>query len=143
MAYCTSTNVQSEFKNLVLGSGNVLTSAEVDDFIAQADARIDAAIGNYYTVPVTANSSALLVLKTLSIRITANRIRRILAIKAGNADLDIFAEEDTAIDEYLKKLADGELLLPGATLVDSTGGVFSYNVDNDIEQTFDVTEQQW
>lgn len=142
MAYCTSANVQSEFKNLVFSATSTVQSAECDDFIAQADARINSILGARYVVPVT-GTTALLIVKTFSIRIVTNRIKRILAIRAGLTELETFAEEDTEIEDALKEFASGEATLVDAVLLVSGGGVASYNVDNEITQTIDPTDQQW
>ena len=81
MAYSTNSDIQSEFKNLAYSSSGI-TSAEVDEFIAQEDAYIDGRIGNKYDTPVTASNSVK-ILKTISIQLVAARVKTILAVKTG------------------------------------------------------------
>ena len=55
MAYCTYTDVQSEFLKLDLSGNTKVTEAEVTEFIVQADYYIDSKLGNKYIVPARSN----------------------------------------------------------------------------------------
>jgi len=143
MAYSTNSDVQSEFKNLTYSSGGI-TSAEVDEFIDQEDAFIDGIVGRKYTTPIT-GTYALRIIKNISIQLVTSRIKRILAVKTGIPETEqdssgnLFGQAKTKLDD----IAAGRLLLSDATLGNTSDGVDSFAVSDDLEHIFKRDEQQW
>ena len=143
MAYSTNSDVQSEFKNLTYSSGGI-TSAEVDEFIDQEDAFIDGIVGRKYTTPIT-GTYALRIIKNISIQLVTSRIKRILAVKTGIPETEqdssgnLFGQAKTKLDD----IAAGRLLLSDATLGNTSDGVDSFAVSDDLEHIFKRDVQQW
>lgn len=145
MAYCTYANVASEFKNTTFSATSPVTDTEVTDIITQTDAEIDARLSTVYQTPITGASSIIL-LKTISIYISAARVSKIIEIKTGESDKDQprRVEERLAAEKMLQDIIKGVLPLVDATKKVSTGGVRSYTSDNTcIKPVFDVTKDQW
>lgn len=144
MAYCTNANVASEFKDITFSSSTIVTDTEVDAFIAQVDAMIDGKLGNKYTVPIT-GSGALLIVKMISIYLTAYRVQSILELKTGETDKETSARnknKDSA-EKMLEDIFSGKMKLTDATLSTSHDGVKGYTYSNDIEAAASVTTDMW
>ena len=143
MAYSTNSDIQSEFKNLAYSSSGI-TSAEVDEFIAQEDAYIDGRIGNKYDTPVTARNSVK-ILKTISIQLVAARVKTILAVKTGIPVTDQDSSSNLAVmaKEKLEQIVKGDLLLSDADLKTANDGVDSFAVSDSIDHVFDRDKDQW
>ena len=143
MAYCQTEDVQAEFKSLPLKSTAVFNTNKVERFIAESDAEIDARLSGVYETPITGDV-ALIIIRTISIWLTAGRLRDILQIKDGE-DAD---RKDEGVDytaKAHKMLADiisQDISLNDATLKQA-GGVTSYNSQNDVEAIFDKDTEQW
>lgn len=145
MAYATTANVASEFKNITFSSTTQVTDTEVARFITEAEAEIDARIGKKYTVPLT-NASDIAIVRQASVWMVADRVRKIMQVK------DISVEELKQgvrppggrrealklIDEILK----GDLEL-NADLLSSSNGIQSFTVDIDDPNTFERYDDQW
>lgn len=73
MSYCTTDQVQTEFKNnLPLDSG-ALSTATLEDWISEIDAYINGKLGLKYVVPVT-GTEALKICKYMSLSIPSIRL---------------------------------------------------------------------
>lgn len=144
MAYCTEANVQAEFKAISFGASTAVTSSQVAEFIAEVDAYIDGRIGLIYETPITGTAS-LLIMRMISRRLVANRIKGILAVKTGNSSTDQDAKQDTSeeVSELLEMIVNGEYRLSDATLRDSSNGVKSPNVSLVSAHTFQAGVKQW
>jgi phage gp36-like protein len=146
MAYCTYDNIQSEFKDVTFSTTTTaVTQTEVTAFISEVEAEIDGRIGVRYTTPIIGTSS-LLIMRMVSIFLTCSRISKILEIKTGEADKDQprRVEEAKAAYKIIDDIIAGKLILTDAVLRSSSnGGVRSYNYSNNIEQSIDVTIDQW
>ncbi len=143
MAYSLYTDVVNEFKNIDITNG-VITETKINEFISQADAYIDGRIGLIYQTPVTGTNS-LLILKKISIGLTAQRIANILELKSVVAEGDQAIPKDLIAEakEDLQLIVDRGLLLSDADEVTTTGGVSSYTGENTVERTFQQGTQQW
>lgn len=86
MAYTTVVLVQSMFRKLSIGAGTVITSTEVDQFILEADAEIDAKLTRYYEVPVT-GAESLKIVGTISRNKVAHLIKTILEVDSQKSEL--------------------------------------------------------
>lgn len=147
MAYSTTADVQAEFKSVTFGAGTTPTSTQVDGFISEADAEINARVGLKYTTPVT-GAESLKILKTISVGLVAGRIQRILETKQATPEL---ANQDTQVKDLakearskLKEIVAGTLPLPDATLVSTDGdGVKSSNYSAGVEHKFERDTDQW
>lgn len=144
MAYCTEAQVQAEFKQLDITSTTAIKTAQIAEFIAEADAEIDAIIGTRYTVPV-ASGNALLLCRMMSRALVRERVAGVLAIKSGNdktkQDASLMKRED--VIKLATKISKGEIAFEGADLINSDGGVKSYVSSNTVERTFKRGDKQW
>jgi phage gp36-like protein len=143
--YCTVDEIRAEFKDIRIESDTPITETEVENFILEESAFIDANISSKYKTPIdTLNMPvSALVLKKICRTRTAMRIKMILMVKTGDEGLDqqIRGFQKEAAD-WLKKIKDGTIQLPDASLSD-TDSLRSFNADQGVENFFDVTKQQW
>lgn len=147
MGYSTSAEIQSDFKNLPLSTTTLVTTADVDQFIVEADALIDSFIGMKYEVPVTGGASALSLLKLFSRTLVADRIKKIMEVKQTqntSANQDVRGAYSTKdVMAALKQIQTGDLKLSGATSLVSGGGFYSKNNASNVEPTFKKGCKQW
>lgn len=144
MAYSTTTQIQSEFKDITFSSTSAVTDTEVADIISMTDAEIDGRLGVRYTVPITGTSS-LLICRTISTFITAARVSKIIEVKTGESDRDMprrIEERNNAL-KMIEDIVSGKMLLSDAVAKGSKRGVRSYTYENDIQPAIDVTQEQW
>ena len=147
MAYCTLTEVQSEFKNVTFTATSLVSDSDVNAFILQADALINSYVSKRYDLPIDIASEGFQFLKMLSCGIVAERVRSILEVKqATNKDgaqnprrpLDM-----QNIMSMLKDIASGKAPLVGVIAPSAGLGVYSENVANSIEPEFKKGSTQW
>ncbi len=147
MAYSTSTEVTSDFKNITFSTTTMVTTADVDQFIVEADALINSYIGMRYSTPVAADASTLALLKLFSRTLVADRIKKIMEVKQTTnttANQDVRGAYSTRdVMSQLKQIQNGDLKLSGATLNATGGGIFSNNVANAVEPVFKKGCKQW
>lgn len=147
MAYSIAADVESEFKNIEFSTDTFITLSDIDSFIMQADALINANVGMRYQIPVSADSDALALLKLYSITLVADRIKKILGVKqVTNTDANqdvrgVFTSKD--VIKALQDLKNGNMLLSGATLLQSPGGFSSYTEEHKICPTWKKDSVQW
>ena len=144
MAYATASDISSEFKNITFSSTTAVTDTEVTEFIDQESAYINSVIAGRYVVPVTGTES-LKTLKVICIELVAMRVKRIMAVKTGNVDTsqESLSNPSKSPHTKLNEIREGITLLTDATLKNSNGGVSSYTVTNNIENTFKRNTDQW
>ncbi len=146
MAYCTKAEVQAEFKQLSLDSGSLSTDT-LEQWIEEADALIDGRIGLKYSTPIVVGTSpkSFKIVRSLSRRLVAERVRNFLKVKTGDPEKDQegTTPEKKEIMQMLKDIQTGDLLLSDATLMNSDNVTKDYNSDNDIEHVFQAGEEQW
>jgi phage gp36-like protein len=147
MAYSTSAEVQADFKSLVFTSTTLVTSADVAQFIAEADALINSYIGMKYAVPITADADTLNLLKLFSRTLVADRIKKILEVKQASstsANQDVRGAYSTRdVMTSLNAIRKGELSLSGATSLISGAGFYSQNSTDNVTPEFKKGEKQW
>lgn len=144
MAYCTSSDVTKEFKNITFSATSSVTSDDVTEFISQADAFINSQLANKFSVPIT-GTEALKIVKRLSIWLVTGRIKSILKVKTGQDIGDQGTDSDLikmAKDE-LKDISKGKASLIDAPLFSTSDGVKSFAVDEGLEFTFKKDVDQW
>lgn len=144
MAYSQETDIEGEFKDVDFDTNTSVKSADITRFIAETDAYIDGKLGLRYQVPITGVSS-LLIMRMISVTLISERVKKILAVKTGDSkvDQDSLTDREKAMHKMLQEIVEGKILLSDATKLSSHGGVKAYNYDNDIEASFDVTQDQW
>ena len=153
MSYCSSVDISVELKHMKLGDANSqVKTADVEDFIDQADAVIDMYVGKRYETPIVGVKS-LQILRKISIDLVTYRVVKILDLSKSNPipDAQVVQEitEGSAYREsmkILKDIRDNLMSLPDATLLDSAGGLASFHTEagnSEITPFFDITKQQW
>jgi hypothetical protein len=143
MAYSLNTDVINEFKSIDTTNG-IITTAKITQWISEADAYIDGRICGIYTTPVTGTNS-LLILKTISIGIVAQRIAYILETKSITPKGDQYIPKNLIkeAEDKLKMIVERKLILSDATLATAHSGVRSYSSDNTVNRVFKQGEEQW
>src|ERR1035437_4082852 len=129
MAYCTNAEVSADFKNITFGVTGNVTSSAVDQFIAEADALINAYIGTVYTVPVTASGDGLNLLKLCSRSLVTGRIKKIMEVKqekSPDASQNIVGVllSPTMVMKILNDIQSKAIALSGAALLNSGQGFY-------------------
>jgi len=152
MPYSTNAQVASEFKQISFGASTPVTETEADRFITESDQEIDSMIGSRYSTPVSSSTSPLsiILLRQLSIWLTADRVARIYKVKIGVEDVN---QEGVTVNlrqralDVLEKIKKGEIKLSDATAASTQDGLTSYNAQNstdtDVTPTFEARTDQW
>ena len=148
MGYCTIQNIKSDFKGIEIeDAGTSIVTSEAQEIIDQTTAYINGRIGLKYVTPVTGGDDALLILKSICLYICGERVKNILEVKTGSGQLESDKKQPSNVartpKDDLELIVKGLLLLDGATLRGSEQGLSSFNSDNCIVHTIDVTRQQW
>ncbi len=147
MAYATTAEVQADFKSVVFSTITLVTSADVAQFIVEADALINSYVGMKYSTPVTASDSALSLLKLFSRTLVSDRIKKILEVKQAtstSANQDVRgAYSSRDVMKALEAIKNGELSLDGATSLVSGGGFYSRNSAQNEVPIFEKGTKQW
>lgn len=146
MGYCTQTDIEAEFKEIVFSGSSAVTTTELAEWIDQESAYIDGRVGLRYVVPVTA-TNALKVLKRICLFRVSQRVKNVIEVKA---EVDQKRSEEKYIqnkvmtpNDDLDLIIKGLLLLEGASLKSTKTGFNSFNVDKGVKNVFDVRKQQW
>lgn len=151
MTFAISTDIESEFRNIVFGSGSnaAISTAEVDEFLTQTDALINGILKPKYELPIT-GSNSLEILKKIEIDFVAFRVSKILNLKKSIPLPDKTIVQDLnngfAYKES-KKLLDaifeGKFVLPDADLLTGSSGLSDFNSANSIEPIWKRDTKQW
>ena len=150
MAYATNSDIKSEFKNISFDlADDAVTDTEVDEFIEQEEAIINATVSNRYEIPLT-GTEALKVMKSISIAYVAYRVAKIINLKK---DIPIPKEmipqvlnEGSAFrkaKKHLENIQSGKIVLKDAVALSSEQGVKSYNAINSIGPLWERDTAQW
>ena len=139
MAYCTTTDIQAEFKTLSFApsSDQGLTIGQVNGFIDQASAIIDSQISNCFSLPIsdtTENQSTLLMLKTVNVWLVADRIVPILQIKTRSNNLEQSGQNE--ITYYQKAMSLLNKICPAS----KTGFATPAKKDSSISVDYNSTQ---
>jgi phage gp36-like protein len=149
MAYSTVAQISAEFRNITIAAtGTAIVTADVNEWIAEADALINSFVGKRYTTPITvaANPNSFYILRMISRELVAARIIKVLRVKnaaSGNNDQDVRKDDSDRVLKMLKDISNGDLELPDATVTTSGQGISSFNVSNAKEPFFDKDIDQW
>jgi hypothetical protein len=145
VAYCTYTEVSSEFKDITFSASTAVTDTEVSDFIDQSSSLIDGIIASKYEVPVT-GSMSLLVLKMICIWIVKARILSILSVKTPQDKTKQDPDGPTLLKQamdMLKAIKKGDLALTDAIVASSDDGLTSFLMNEDITYDNQVGVDNW
>jgi hypothetical protein len=146
--YTTVAAIQSEFKSVTFGASTAVTSTDVDEFITQEETALEAEVGTIYAIPIT-GAAGISIMKLMATLMVKARIVDLLQVKTGDAKADQVNSGEPLRDRVhgdnglLTKIVSKKLTLTGATLVESSGGVKSYAVDNDLTPEFQSGVDQW
>ena len=148
MAYTTSEEIQSDFKDISFTSATNVTEDDVTQFIVEADALINAYVGAIYTVPVATAGGGLSLLKLLSRSLVTARIKKIMEVKQeksvdGNQNVVGVFLSPKEVMKILSDIKDDVLKLEGAESLASGGGFYSNNYSNDVEAKVEKDSKQW
>jgi len=144
MAYCTEAQVQGEFKDLPITTTTALKTGQIAEFIAEADALINAIISTRYQTPVE-DGDALLLCRRMSRALVADRVAAILAVKLPNDKLNQDATRMTTkeVMALAQKIADGDILFDGAVVLAGVSSVASLSLTQSVPITFKRDRKQW
>lgn len=149
MAYATAANIASEFKGITFGSTTTVTETEVNSFIEQEEAFINAAIENRYEVPIT-GTEAVKILRGISIAFVAYRVAKILNLKKDVPIPEKFVPQMLnegakykEAKQQLEFIQKGKVILSDATARSLGQGINSYNSENAICQKWERDTKQW
>ncbi len=143
--YTTVAAVQSEFKGVTFAAGTAVTTDDVDEFIIQEEFSLEGELSTVYNVPIT-GSQSISIMKRMSTLMVKARIMDILPVKTGKSEVDQGNPADglrKIVSDMLEKLREKKMLLPDATLKESSGGVKSYTSENEIDHIFQRDIDQW
>lgn len=145
MAYCTNTDVSSEFKDITFSTTTAVKDTEIDAWILQAGSLIDSYVSSKYETPVTGTSS-LLLLKMICIWLVKARILSVLSVKTPQdktkQDPDGPSLLKQAMD-LLKLIKSGQLPLVDAIASSSDDGMGSFLMNQDITYDNQVGVDNW
>lgn len=145
MAYATAAEVTTEFKSVDFSAANAaVTTADVTQFIVEADSEINSKIGLVYETPVAAGEG-LQLLKMLSKMLVKDRIDGILSTKTGFTETEQEGGQTVQekVDAILADIASGKRVLLGATKLSANDGVKSYASSTGKTFTMKRDETQW
>lgn len=151
MPYCEVEDIEADFKALEIDDSTTSVSEdEITEIIDQESNYIDGRVGLKYVTPIDPDESpkAFSILKRICTFMCAERVKSILEVKTGVAQLDseqkvIMADTIRTFKKDLQLISEGKLLLSDATLKSTSAGVSSFNSSNCIGHVIDVTKQQW
>jgi len=147
MAYATTAEIESDFKDAAFTTSTTVKAADVTQFIVESDSLIDAYVGTVYAVPVS-SGSGLQLLKLLSRSLVTARIKRIMEVKQeknSSPDQNIVGVllSPSKVMEILKDIQKKNIALAGAVLLTSGGGFSSHNNTHDIAPVMKKEDRQW
>jgi hypothetical protein len=149
LAYTTRQEIEADFKDTNFTTTSNVRIKDVEQFIVESDALINAYVGTVYTVPVTTAGQGLSLLKLLSRSLTATRVKAILKVKQETASKDANQNVlDTLLStaqvmKILRDIQEKTIALEGASALTSGGGFYSNNVNEDVEPVITKEDKLW
>jgi hypothetical protein len=153
LAYCSTSDIQKDFKSLVIDDNSAIKSGAMNDLIEQESNYIDARIGVKYVTPVVEETypEAFSLLKRICIFRVSDRVRNIIEVKKDQtqkgSDEKYKENKVRTPNDDLDMIAKGTLILKNVPQLSSGAGVSSAcfdtgTCDSDCT-TFDTSKQQW
>lgn len=147
MSYCSSAEIEADFKDITFTTTTLVKAADVTQFIVEADALINSYIGMKYVVPVSGGMEALALLKLYSRTIVSERIKGLMEVKqAKNTDGNQNVRTGLSVRDVLKLLADirdSKTELIDAVKLTPSGLFYSNNYANSEEPIMLKNTKQW
>ena len=149
MPYSTVALVQSEFRVLDVSATTSVTTDDINGFITETDALINAKVGVRYSTPVLVGTSpnSFAILQMISRKLVALRVRDILEVKNLT---DTAAQQDVRgglskkdLMKMLDDIANGSLILDDSTVKNNGVTMSSFNSENSEEAYFKKNVDQW
>ena len=143
--YTSVAAIQSEFKSMTFGASTAITSDDVGEFITQEETALEAEVASVYAIPVT-GTAGIAIMKLMATLMVKARILDITQVKTGDARVDQAnsgAPLRERVREMLDRIKEKKLTFASATLAESSGGVKSYAVDEDLTPEFQSGTDQW
>lgn len=142
MAYCTSTEIQSEFRDITFSSSSAVTTADVTSFIDQASAFIDSLLSSQFIVPITGTES-LKVIKNICVWLVADRVSNILRLQKGQDDKQPIQDSlYKRAMEMISMILDNKVFLNDAKPIGSASPQSSFS-SNTTAKVIKKYERQW
>ena len=148
MAYATFSDIQSEFKDVTFSATTKVTQTEVENFITQQEASVNAKLSKIYEVPVV-DTTDIEVIKAIVIKCVKGRVATILETKSPSIETD---QQPSWLIMYreakseLKSIVTGVMPLPNTPKVTENGGLESYGFSSKYDKNLPVFERgkpQW
>lgn len=148
MAYCTSAQVASEFKGIDFGAaGSKVSSAEVDEFIAEEELRIDSYLSKRYEVPISQATSpkAFIFVRGICRRLVSARVASIIKVKAKSDDAEKDSKNNgsSSIWKNLRDIAEGKADLPSDATFKKASTTKRFHVEQGEKNVFDMEKDNW
>lgn len=135
MAYSDVQSVESYYLNKSFKCGDYLESSEVETFIDQDAAYIDAVVSKKYALPIT-NTNDLLILKQINEKLTVGTIDDILRERLEGDKFERLRNYRKEAMDMLAKIEKGEIILNST---ENTSVIKFNNTDsegNTVEKRF-------
>jgi hypothetical protein len=147
MAYATVAEIEADFKDVTFSTTTLVKTADVNQFIVEADALVNSYVAAKYETPV-ASGEGLQLLKLCTRSLVAARIKKILEVKQeksveANQNVVGVLLSPTQVMKILKDIQSGDAELIGADALVDNGGFYSQNYEDDVEPVVKKTEKQW
>jgi phage gp36-like protein len=126
--YCDISDIEAYYLNKTFKCDDYVSNKDVETFIVQDGALINALLRSKYTLPFT-NNDDLLILKMLNEKMVVGTIDDIIREKTEAGDFDRTRGMRKEALDWLKKISEGELTLQA--LMSSSSVLKFNNVDSD------------
>lgn len=146
--YCLLKDIEDRFKANTFTTETLVTKKQVNSFITDNSAYIDARIRNRYVTPILeSNAEAFAIVKKICILLTTSEVEDILRQgQVFNEDKKAPARDRAAklgkqAEDLLKELEKGSTVLPNVNRVSKR--FVNSNVDNNKCPVFETGKTQW
>lgn len=153
MAYTDQAAIIREVRGLEVNDDTVVKTADITEWIAQADAYINGRLAAYYETPIT-GTDALAIIKTIATYKVVHRVKNKLELTSENSDkkqdvqANLDKQAEKMLDQLLPKMEGGAmrdplLKLPGATLVSRSPETAAISAHKALTPTFEKGGDNW
>lgn len=150
MSYATPTQVKSLFRDFPDNSEAAVTDAELQDFLDDAQATIDARISEFYSLPIT-NADALKILKRLSTYKVACMVDSILNSYSKDEERPMWCKMAKDLmnaiapekDPRSCRQCEPTMKLPGENYIGTKTQRNTIKISSTAEPTFRKGEDNW
>jgi Holliday junction resolvasome RuvABC endonuclease subunit len=148
MAYASNAEIEADFKDITFTASTNVKTADVTQFIVEADGLINSYVGTVYVVPVVVAGEGLNLLKLLCRSLVTARIKKLMEVKqetSGDANQNVLSVllSVSQVMAILKEIQKKDIALAGAVALTSGGGFYSNNAANDVAPVVEKDSRQW